>query len=340
MTRIPKLTWKLKWNNYFHKNDNYLLLENLLIFLKAGYSLNETLQFLENDYDTMLIKTKLETGLSFCKSIESLKLATDIQLLIEINEEQGELIKGLERAVTLAKLNQNLQNDLQAKIRYPLFLIIVLIAVLFVIGNLIIPQVLSLYQAFNQPITRLTLIIFNLLKIIPFVLLFVLWLIGMCLLFHQRLKLETKLKLLSRVHLGQIYLEIYNHTFKTYFVSMLEMKLSIEQILLILKKQDKNKLLQIEAQRILGLLHQGIMLDEALNYRYYTKRCQIVFAQGLENENLLRYLQMDLIQENQKRKKRQKQILFWLQPLIYSLIAVIIIVIYSMIFNIVYGVMN
>ncbi len=129
MTKIPKLTWKLKWNTFFLKNDSYLLLENLLIFLKAGYSLKETLQFLENDYDTELIKTKLETGLPFCKSIESLKLATDVQLLIEINEEQGELIKGLERAVSLAKLNQNLQNDLQAKIRYPLFLIIVLIAV-------------------------------------------------------------------------------------------------------------------------------------------------------------------------------------------------------------------
>ncbi len=340
MTKIPKLTWKLKWSTYFSKNNSYLLLENLLIFLKAGYSLNETLQFLENDYDTMLIKTKLETGLSFYKSIESLNLASDVRLLIEINEEQGDLIKGLERAVTLAKLNQNLQNDLQAKIRYPLFLIIVLIAVLFVIGNLIIPQVLNLYQAFNQPITKSTLVIFNLLQIIPFILLLGLIIIGMCLLFHQHLKLETKLKILSRVHLGKVYLEVYNYTFKTYFVSMLEMKLSIEQILSILKKQDKNRLLQMEARRILELLHQGTMLDEALNYRYYTKKCQVVFAQGLENENLLRYLQMDLIQENQKRKKRQKQILFWLQPFIYSLIAVIIIVIYSMIFNIVYGVMS
>ncbi len=308
--------------------------------LQAGYSLHETLSFLMCEYDTTVIKSKLETGLAFSKSIDSLSLAADVKLLIEINEAQGDLIKGLETAVALAKLNQNLQNDLRAKIRYPLFLIIVLIGVLFVIGNLIIPQVLTLYQAFNQPITKSTLIIFNLLKIIPFALLFGLFVIGVGLLFHQYLKLETKLKILSRMHLGQIYLEVYNHTFKTYFVSMLEMKLSIEQILLILKKQDKNKLLQAEAQRILKLLHQGMMLDEALNYRYYTKKCQIVFARGLENENLLRYLQMDLIQENQKRKKRQKQILFWLQPLIYSLIAIIIIIIYSMIFNIVYGVMS
>ncbi len=340
MMKIPKLTWKQKWNTYFPKNESYLLLENLLILLQAGYSLHETLEFLKYDYSTMMIKEKLESGLTFSASIEGLNLAADIQLLIEINESQGNLIKGIEMGVALARLNRELQNDLRTKIRYPLFLIIVLITVLFVIGHLIIPQVLALYQAFDQPLTKSTLIMFNLLEIIPFILLLGLIIIGVLMVFHQQLKLETKLKILSRIHLGEIYLEMYNHTFKTYFVSMLEMKLSIEQILLILNKQDKNKLLQVEAKRILKLLHQGIMLDEALKFRYYTKKCQMVFTQGLKNENLLRYLQMDLIQENHKRRKRQNQILFWLQPFIYGIIAIIIIIVYSMIFNVVYGVIN
>ncbi len=340
MKVIKKSLLKIKSKSLLTDKENFTFLKELSFFLTEGYSLRESLSFLKQTYNIIPVIRKLESGYTFSESISILKIKSEIILLIQINEAQGNLTKGIHDAIELWQLNKNVKQQFQEQIRYPLFLIIVVLAILLGINELIIPQVINLYENFNLDLTFQNQMVIYVLKALPYGILLLLLVIVGFIFFNRYVNLEQKIKILTKLKLGNLYLRIYNQIFITYFISMSEMGLNLEAILKLLSKQRVNMLLRVEALRILNALNQGIMLEDALKYRYYTKECQQLFQIGLANDNLLRYLKMDLLQKQLIQTKRKKQILFWLQPVIYLFIGGVIIVIYSLIFNTIYGVLT
>lgn len=321
------------------KNKDIEFLKELGYFLKSGYSLNEAIEFLKNDYNISCLCQNLNAGNSFAKSSSMLELGTEIKLLIMINEEQENLINGIKIGIELWDLNTKIKKELQEQLKYPLFLIIIVVIILFGINLLIVPQIIILYETFNLQFSISHLLVLNILKGLPWIGIGLVGIIGIWFIAKDKLNFEQKIKILTKLKLGSLYIEMYNQIFITYFVSMLKMNLSINTLLQILSNQNENQMLKSEAKRIRSLLNQGAMLNRTLEHRFYSKRTINIFEVGLRNNNLIRYLEMELLQQKNRQQIRQKQVLFWIQPVIYIIVGLIIIIIYSLIFNTIYGVL-
>lgn len=320
------------------KQNNLDQLEEIHLFMSRGHSVYEIIQMLKFNYQIKKFEQALLQGESFTDALQTLNYSADILLLIRINEENDNLIIGIEEAINLIKTKESNKHQLINQLRYPLFLLAMILAVLIFVNNLLLPQLVNLYKSFGVQIPGLIKIFLVIINVLPQLIIVLLIVMFNMILVSRLIDYEKKLKYISKIpFVGREYKFMYNTVFISYIYSLLKTNITLRAAVEILQLQEENKLLQKEATRITKSLKAGRLFNECLNSRLYTPEIRELFRLGIENDNLLRCLETMLLKNRKKQKKKKQRFLFLVQPIMYALIGLIIIIIYGLIFNISYG---
>ncbi len=323
------------------KNNNIELLEEFSLFLGRGHSINEAIKLLMDYFDLTDLEANLLKGLSFADSIKVLNYSDDIILLIRINEQNGQLLNGINEAINLIEVKQQNRNQLISQLRYPLFLLGMIFCVIVFVNNLVLPQILNLYASFGVDIPVLISIFLTILQLMPLLMMSLIVLIGACIFSFNLISFETKIKYISKIpYVGREYKLIYNASFISYLHSLLKSGISIKEAIGILMIQNENKMLRNEARKINQQMNNGKMFVESLSKNLYLKSTITVFLIGINQNNLLMCLETAIIKTRRKQRIKKQRMLFLIQPIIYGVIGIIIIIIYGLIFNICYGLID
>ncbi len=328
-------------NTKKNKKDDVELLKDLALLLGRTHSLNEAMLLLENRYDIDQLRIRILNGESFCQSLKELNFSSDIRLIIKINESNGQLLNGINEAITMIEIKKNNRDQLIKQIRYPLFLLVIVILVIMFVNKLVLPQILDLYTSFDVKLPLLIKVFLSCLKIFPKLALMLLLFICSTMFILKLLTFEEKVKYLNRIpFVAKEYKKIYNTLFMSYIMNLLKSKITLDKALEILSEQEDHKLLKHEVIRIKKELDNGEMFTDTLTNKLYLKSTVEIFNIGINQDNLVMCLESHLIKINAKQKQKNQRVLFLIQPIIYLIIGFIIIIVYGLIFNICYGLIN
>ncbi len=338
-----QLLKKLKCLNvdYNNKKNNVELLKDFSLLLSRNHSLTEAMLILESRYEIGVLREKILSGNSFSQSLQELNYSSDIRLIIRINENNGQLLNGINEAIMMINIKNSNHKQLMKQIRYPLFLIIVIVLVIMFINNFVLPQILGLYDSFNVKLPLVIKIFIMILNALPTVVtISLMMLVGFMFSFNL-LSFESKLKYLSRIPIfGKEYKKMYNILFMNYIMNLLKSKITLAKALEILSEQNEHKLLKKEALRLKKELDEGEMFINTLSERLYLKSTIEIFKIGIKQDNLVMCLESHLIKAKENQEVKNQRILFLIQPIIYLIIGFIIVIVYGLIFNICYGLIS
>lgn len=338
-----QLLKKLKYLNVdFNKKKNDVeLLKDFSLLLSRSHSLTEAMLILESRYEIGVLREKMLSGNSFSQSLQELNYSSDIRLIIRINENNGQLLNGINEAIMMINIKNSNHKQLMKQIRYPLFLIIVIILVIMFINNFVLPQILGLYDSFNVKLPLMIKIFIMILNVIPTVVALSLVMMAGFMFSFNLLSFESKLKYLSRIPIiGKEYKKMYNILFMNYIMNLLKSKITLAKALEILSEQNEHKLLKKEALRLKKELDEGEMFINTLSESLYLKSTIEIFKIGIKQDNLVMCLESHLIKVKENQEVKNQRILFLIQPLIYLIIGFIIVIVYGLIFNICYGLIS
>lgn len=330
-----QLTKKLKSLNKRKTSLNHQveILENINVFIKRGYSLNETLKLINFRYDLQLFIDELEDGANVSEIFKTLGYDSDILLIMEIAEVSGDIKGGLIHSVNILKQKTKNQNQVVELLKYPLMLAIIMVLALTFVGNFLIPQFENIYVSFGMTLDGLIAILFNFIEIFP-KLLFIFIIFCIFLVFKvQNLSFEKKLKLMLKYKITRkYYLAIYNQIFVIHLSNLLAIGLRIDEIFYMLSNQEHNKFLKREATRILEELKEGKSIAEAIDNKYYSDELVMLINDGETYSTLIHNLENYCIYIQAKQNEKAQSMMFLIQPIFYGLFGILIITLYASIF--------
>ena len=106
----------------------------------------------------------------------------------------------------------------------------------------------------------------------------------------------------------------------------------LDEIFILLSKQNHNELLQIESKRILEELREGKLFYECLQNSYYSNELIMLIKDGETFSSLVHNLENYSIYIEQSQKDTTKKMLFLIQPIFYGIFGIFIIILYASIF--------
>lgn len=311
--------------NFFH---------NLILLLEQGYSLNESIKLLNFRLNLNEILLYLQEGEKFSQILSKLNFDKDILLVIQISEHAGELVKGIKKSKDILEHKSKNKSLLWEQLKYPIILMTTMIIGILFISIFLLPTFSSVYKSFNIELSLGLKMMFLFISFLPKILVVILLITVVLIIFVSKKDSLDRIKFFSRYKiLSKNYYELYNQVFVINVTSLFEIGFKLDEIFTILKNQDYNYLLKMESNEILYKLSEGLVFNEILKEQkiYHDDLIKLVIEgekSGTLKENLKNYL---LITQLKKQKKIEKFI-FLLQPLLYGIFGIMILVLYASIF--------
>lgn len=321
--------------------DKIIFLENLNLLISKGYSLSISLNIMSYRFNVEKILKKLSAGEKFCESIETLELSDDILLIISISEASGKLKEGINHAYQALKEKDKQKNGIQDALKYPFIMLIIIMFILYFVNSFLIPQFRDIYIQFDLNITLFYQIMFWLIWIIPKLILSIFIICFILKYWYDKLTEREKIKLFKKFPaLNTFYIRYYNYLFATELFLILSTGMQIEDALKILKDQNNHKLIKEESEKILIELSMGNSFKDSLDDKLYTEEFIIMIKNAEEIGFLKDSLENYIKYAFQNLNNSSKNMMFWLQPIIYFFIGGIIIILYASILLPMYNMME
>lgn len=318
------------------------LLVTFTVLLESGFSLQESLQVLlrSRQFSEPVIEqliVHLAQGQSFAAAVAPLSLSATEKSQLHLAENHGDLTATLRRMVDYHKL-VNKQKQLLYKVAaYPLLLLVFLLAALFGMHRFLLPQLLAsgMIDEGHWGIRAITwapavLILFLLLSVLLFVT--SRWV------FARRTALQ-KAVFFSRLPLfGALYTSYHTSFFALEWGKLFQQGLDIQQIIECMEQTSKATLIQELARELRVTLTLGGELPEKLrHFSFLTPEFSLIVFQGEVRgklgEELFLYSQLLM----ERLFQRIEKAIHWVQPLIFLLVALMIVGIYAAMFLPIYG---
>jgi len=144
---------------------------NLSLYLKAGISISYALNLIKANYDKKLfnfietISNLIDEGNSFYLALKEQKIFSLPQFLVEsikVAEENGILPEVLMDLSQFLKDKERVKKEVVSAMTYPMFIVVVAVAMLFFMVTYLVPQITSVYTDTNQALPKLTEVVINL----------------------------------------------------------------------------------------------------------------------------------------------------------------------------------
>ncbi len=309
------------------------ILDNVSIFLNRGYSIYECFNLLKFRFNLQSYIEDLEEGCLLSEILSKNNYDRDILLVIEIAEKSGNLKLGVEKAHLIIKQKIENKNQVLELIKYPLLLAVILILALGFVSLFLIPQFQKIYDSFGMELSIGIKLIFIGIRSLPIVILLIAIAIILFIIYLKAVTYEKRIQILIKnKYIKKYYLKIYNQIFVINIHNLLMMGLRIDEILVILKQQDYNKLLKVESVRILNELSEGKLLYETIQNEFYSNELILIIKDGETYSTLVHSLENYTIFIEKTNQDQAKKLIFMIQPVFYGIFGILIIILYTSIF--------
>lgn len=334
MTKLQNLKKRIKLPN--HKltlKQQALVLENISLFLNRGYSLTDTLHLLKYRYHLSSMIEELEEGELMSKILENHGFDKDTLLIVEISEQSGDLALGMSNAYKIIEQKIKNKEEIKKLLKYPILLCLITICALGFVSFFLIPQFEQIYSNFDMQNIQSIKFLFTFIRNLPLFGCIILIVIGFLVLrFLKKSELERMKFCLTHRLIKKSYLNLYNHIFTINIVNLLKVGLKIDEIFMILTKQNYNMLLKQESERILTQLEDGSQLYQCLDQQYYLEELIMLIKEGETFSTLIHNLDNYVVYLNQKQEAKTQKMLFLIQPIFYGFFGILIVLLYATIF--------
>lgn len=307
----------------------YLLGELLL----NGFSISQALSFFENSQQfpekvTQLCQTKLTAGLNLATILSDLAFPSQQVLQVELAQSHGNLAQTLLGISQQRRLLLKQKENFIKAISYPLVLLLFLTLILLGMQFFLLPQLLA-----SGMLTSDSLAVVFIQKG-PWFLLGLIILLGLLWLswryFSQKHGYLERLAYLIKIPLlKNILKDYYSAYFALEWGKLFNQGLELQQIITCLLATKKNSLMAELAGEMQTSLQDGISLAQQLqSFPFLTREFSQIILQGEARGNLGKELLLYSEILWQRFFKRIEFLITWVQPLIFLLVALLIVSIY------------
>ncbi|MEH7384955.1 competence type IV pilus assembly protein ComGB [Bacillus sp. JJ1521] len=333
MIRKRNKNWTLK--------EQSLYLSRIGNLLDQGYSFEQASQFLlfqlpeKHSQDIATIIESCKQGESLYTAFSKVGFHKDILGYIYFAEQHGDVSFALrEGSAMLQKKLYHLEKG-KKLFRYPLALLLFVGFMFTMIEKILLPQFESLFTSMNYEQTLISKFLLRLPELNRYMLLIfgLLVIIGLAyyfLHFQKRTPIE-KMKLLLKIPILKKVMIMFNsHFFSVQLSNLLKGGLSIFQALTMFEQQLHSPFFREEAKEMKMLLRAGNRFDEILRVReYYEVDLAMIILHGQSNGNLASELQHYSQYVMEKVEEKMIRILAIVQPILFAIIGIIIMLMYG-----------
>jgi len=322
----------------FHKE----FLTILVALLENGFSMQESVQVILRsgqfpEKSVCAFQKKLTEGASYSTCFKELAFSSHQLTQIQLAENQGEIQQTLQSIVEYLAIVEKQQQELRKMIAYPLLLLSFMLALLIGMRLFLLP---SLLETGMLPAKHVGVLF---LTYAPTV--FVSFLVGSVVLFYLSQQFFRKKSALVKARffaklplVGTVYMFYQTSYFALEWGRLFKQGLEAKQILVQMKQLNTTSLLATVAKETHLALAQGEALAAQLKqYPFLTKEFSMIVYQGeltgKLGEELYVYSRLLLTRMVIKIEK----LIQWIQPLVFLLIAALILSIYLAMFLPLYG---
>jgi len=313
-------------------------LNRLSNLLNRGYSLMNALSILQ--FDPALkklienIHPLLLSGTPLYEALEKLGFSKYVVSYLYFSREYGNLQKALSQSAMMLEQQLEFKKKFQKVIRYPLILFILFFGLLLFVKIFLLPTFLQLYASMNvQSTTILTTLKWldrSLYFMFAFAMLTVLF-FTVLVITQKKASIEKVLLVYRRIPGWRTYLKTQtSYLFSYHFSSLLKSGMTIKQSLSIMRDQTHFPILSFHALCMFKDLEKGSSLAHAVQKQlfFHEDMAQLISRNqndGRLDQDLEVYAEW-IIDELQQGLLK---VLALIQPLMFILLAVFIMMIYS-----------
>ncbi|MFP3124517.1 competence type IV pilus assembly protein ComGB [Ectobacillus funiculus] len=320
--------------------EQVTLLRHLGNLLEKGYSLWHALEFLqlyatkEKQQQLHRAVEQLKNGGSLYSVFTDLRFHRDMLAYLFYAEQHGDIAFALRQGSIFLERKERHYRKLLQTLRYPIFLLSFLIGMLILFNTVLLPQFASLHGSVASQSSMMVDTILLFIRLLPYMFGIVLSLVGITIVLYytyfRKLNPVTKMNyLLSIPILKSFCLSLNSHYFAVQMSSLLQGGLSVLEAFLLMEQQRHQPFFQSEATAMKRLLVGGDTLEHILQERpYYERELSYVVTHGqvegaLANE-LADYSEMVV----EKLEARVSKLVLIMQPLLFSVIGLIVVLMY------------
>ncbi|MDM5189954.1 competence type IV pilus assembly protein ComGB [Bacillus sp. DX4.1] len=320
--------------------EQVLLLKRLGELLEKGYSLLHALEFLQfqlssqKQIQLQYIAEELKKGKSLHDAFHQLMFHPDILSYLFYAQRHGDVSFALQQGSVLLHRKDKHQKDMMKVLRYPIFLSLFLVGILLVFNLVLLPQFSTLYSSLQASSSSFTDYIMLFIQVLPYMIavFFLLIVLGTCIyvFYIKKLPPVQRMNVFIRLPLIKPFLILINsHYFSVQLSGLLQGGLSVLEALTLMIEQKHHPFFQCEAARIEESLIAGEQLDSIImKSRYYERELSYVIAHGQANGNLATELGDYSELTIEKMEGKVNRILVIIQPLLFTCIGVIVVLMY------------
>ncbi|WJE51700.1 competence type IV pilus assembly protein ComGB [Bacillus cereus] len=321
-------------------HEQVLLLRRLGELLEKGYPLLQALEFLQFQLSSTKrlqlqhIIGELKNGQSLHDAFHQMMFHPDILSYLFYAQQHGDVSFALKQGSILLHRKDKPQKDMMKVLRYPIFLSLFLLGILAVFNLVLLPQFETLYSSLRATSASFTDQIMSFIQMLPYIIggFFLVIAFGVCVYVFYLRKLPPiqRVSIMVRIPLIKTFLILTNsHYFSVQLSGLLQGGLSVLEALTLMIEQKHHLFFQCEATRIEELLIAGEQLDSIiLKSSYYERELSYVIAHGQANGNLATELGDYSELTIEKMEGKIQRILVIIQPLLFTCIGIIVVLMY------------
>lgn len=302
--------------------------------MKTGINLNKALSILQNKTNHKMFKriiVKLESGLKIKDCIEEY-LSDDIKMNLLTFLKVLPFEKALALALEIYEYESDFKRNLQKELFYPCILLIFSISGLFLFDRFGLDGIFDILKSFNVNVLMFA-IVRSIIRLFIYIIYFVLIII-LCLflVFKSEKRIVMGYIILSKYFRDSLLQIYFSQNFISYFEMCYKLGYKTKESLELLKSLKEKPIISFLAYHVDDYLLKGSTMDEALNLVYFdSKVASFIKLATISNDfDIILRRYVDICNENLKTKL--KAITKGIQIGIYSIIGIIIIFIYQVLF--------
>lgn len=318
-------------------SQQLFFMKRLQNLLEVHYSMKDALAYMQlnkkfHDVSARIMQ-QLSTGITLDAILSELSFHPQFITHVHYGLLRGNLAEGINQALIFIEQQQHLKQQFVKTIRYPLVLIFGFLTMLYFIQMYIYPNFLQLFQTIAQtpPIIEIAIfsvsLVFYLLRIgLMLLILFSL----MTTLIYKKMTPSQLMGLLLRLPIAFRIARLHTSFFFAHHLkNLLDSHFSIKEALILITNEQNQSILNQAITEVLLALNQGDTLYQSLSaHSFFTDRLSYIF-QAKESQTLIRQsLDIYLTETFEDMTQTFEKSIKLIQPIIFTLIALSIIVIY------------
>ncbi|WP_133450739.1 competence type IV pilus assembly protein ComGB [Macrococcus bovicus] len=321
--------------------DDFLLRTAEL--LDNGFTLYAAVQFLFSQYDGIKQEVKeeslllLEAGRPLSDVLSTLNYKNHITLQVYFAEQYGNINQSLLECYQYNQSQKTSRQQFLKTIQYPLILISIFFGLIMVVNQTVLPQFKNMYDsmgiAISPELLFMTTILFVLPKLLIVLLAFSFLLVAGYFVVFKKAEIARKLWLLKRVPvINSLHRKLLTYRVSSELAFFLSNGIAMLKIIEIFKGQDKDLLLKYIGEEIDDSLLSGYSLPDAVSRLNLLEPSLIHFIQhGEQNSKLEIELKYYAGYIFKKFESQIMQYIKWIQPVVFLLLALLIVTLYLVI---------